>query len=197
MPTAGKVSIAGFDLATASESAKARIGLADQPPSLYEFLTVAEHLAFVTEARGGDVARVGPLLDELGLAAIGERPCRELSFGMRQRVGLAAAMLGGARLVLLDETLNGLDPHAAGRAVRAVEAAAADGAAVVMSTHQLDVAARLCRRIVVMDRGKVVAERGSSDGPLTAAGLEALYLGLIPDTGDDGERATERATARA
>jgi ABC-type multidrug transport system ATPase subunit len=189
MPSAGTIAVAGFDLAGAADQAKARIGLADQPPSLYEFLTVAEHLALVCEARGGDLARVRPLLDELGLAVIGDRPCRELSFGMRQRVGLAAALLGDIKLVLLDETLNGLDPHAARRAARAVEAAAAGGAAVLMSTHLLDVAARLCKRVVVMDRGKVVAERRASETALTAATLEELYLGIIPDTGVDGERA--------
>jgi ABC-2 type transport system ATP-binding protein len=189
MPSAGTIAVGGFDLARQPDEAKARIGLADQPPSLYEFLTVAEHLEFVCEARRGDTARVRPLLDELGLAAIGDRPCRELSFGMRQRVGLAAALLGPIELVLLDETLNGLDPHAARRAAGAVVAAAKAGAAVVMSTHLLDVAARLCTRIVVMDRGKIVAERAGEGGPLTASALEELYLGVIPDTGVDGERA--------
>jgi ABC-2 type transport system ATP-binding protein len=194
MPSAGRIAIGGHDLAKAPDEAKARIGLADQPPSLYEFLTVAEHLAFVSEARRGDPARVRPLLDELGLAAIGDRPCRELSFGMRQRVGLAAALLGAVELVLLDETLNGLDPHAARRAARAVEAAAAGGAAVVMSTHLLDVAAKLCTRVVVMHRGTIVAARGAGDGALTAAALEELYLGTIPDTGVEGEIAAAGAT---
>jgi len=189
MPAAGRIVIGGFDLATRAEEAKARVGLADQPPSLYEFLTVAEHLEFVCEARSGAVARVRPLLAELGLAAIGDRPCRELSFGMRQRVGLAAALLGDIHLILLDETLNGLDPHAGRRAAGAVQAAAAAGAAVVMSTHLLDVAARLCTRIVIMDRGTIVAERGGDGAALTAAALEELYLGTIPDTGVEGERA--------
>lgn len=183
LPAAGTIAVAGFDLVGAAEQAKARVGLADQPPSLYEFLTAAEHLEFVCEARGGDVARVRPLLDELGLAAIGDRPCRELSFGMRQRVGLAAALLGDIKLVLVDETLNGLDPHATKRAAGVLTAAAAAGAAIVISTHVLDVAARLCSRIVVMDRGKIVAERRGADAPITAAMLEDLYLGIIPDTG--------------
>jgi ABC-2 type transport system ATP-binding protein len=183
MPTAGTIRIAGHDLATAAEAAKARVGFADQPPSLYEFLTVAEHLRFMAEARSGDPAAVAPLLDDLGLASIADRPCRELSFGMRQRVGLAGALLGDVELVLLDETLNGLDPHAARRAARAVEAAASRGAGVLMSTHLLDVAARLCKRVVVMDRGTVVAERGGDGGALTAPALEELYVGIIEDRG--------------
>jgi ABC-2 type transport system ATP-binding protein len=180
LPSAGRITVAGFDLAAEAESAKAKVGLADQPPSLYDFLTVTEHLTFTCEARNGDTTRIAPLLDELGLAAIATRPCRELSFGMRQRVGLAAALQGDIALLLLDETLNGLDPHAARRAAAVVTAASARGVAVLMSTHLLDVAARLSTRIVVMDKGTIVAEKTTD---LTPAALESLYLSTIPDTG--------------
>jgi ABC-2 type transport system ATP-binding protein len=105
---------------------------------------------------------------------------------MRQRVGLAAAIVGPVELVLLDETLNGLDPHAS-RAARATLRAAADaGAAILMSTHLLGVAERLCDRILVMDAGKLVADkRGDDVRALLAQGphaLEELYVSLIPDT---------------
>jgi ABC-2 type transport system ATP-binding protein len=116
-----------------------------------------------------------------------ERPCRELSFGMRQRVGLAAALVGPVQLVLLDETLNGLDPHAV-RSARATLRAAADrGAAILMSTHLLGVAERMCDRILVMDKGKLVADRRGAElddllqnGP---SGVEDFYVSLIPDDG--------------
>ena len=68
------------------------------------------------------------MLAKLGLEKIAERPCRELSFGMRQRVGLAAALVGPVKVALLDETLNGLDPHAA-RAARTTLRAFADAGA--------------------------------------------------------------------
>jgi ABC-2 type transport system ATP-binding protein len=127
------------------------------------------------------------VLAALGLARIARRPCRELSFGMRQRVGLAAALVGPVELALLDETLNGLDPHAA-RAARATLRAAADGgAAILMSTHLLGVAERLCDRILVMDQGKLVADhRGDAVRDLLAQGpaaLEDLYVSLIADEG--------------
>lgn len=184
LPSRGSIELDGEDLATAPRSARAKVGFADQPPALYEFFTVEEHVGFVAEARG---ATAGDVLAELGLAKIAQRPCRELSFGMRQRVGLAAALVGPVKLVLLDETLNGLDPHAA-RAARAKLRRTADaGAAILMSTHLLGVAERLCDRIVVMDKGKLVADRRGDDvKTLLAQGpnaVEELYVSLI---GDDG-----------
>ncbi len=186
-PSRGTIAIGGVDLAARPLDAKRKVGFADQPPGLYEFFTVAEHVAFVAEARGGNADGVAPLLDELGLAGIAKRPCRELSFGMRQRVGLAAALIGGVDVVLLDETLNGLDPHAARAARATVAAAALRGAAVLMSTHLLGVAERLCQRVIIMDQGKLVADRAGAElDALLAAGpgaLEDLYVSLVADRG--------------
>lgn len=186
MPSHGEIRIDGTDLATDPLEAKRKVGLADQPPSLYEFFTLAEHVAMIAEARGDrDRAAQDRLLADLGLGGVAGRPCRELSFGMRQRVGLAAALVAAPSVVLLDETLNGLDPHAARRARAALVAAAERGAAVVMSTHLLGVAERLCHRIVVMDQGKVVADlAGDELARLYAGGvgaLEEMYVSMIAD----------------
>jgi ABC-2 type transport system ATP-binding protein len=186
MPSAGTIRVAGHDLAREPLAAKARLGLADQPPSLYEFFTVAEHVAMVAEARGDrDRAGQRALLDELGLGKVADKPCRQLSFGMRQRVGLAAALVGDLAVVLLDETLNGLDPHAARRARSVLTAAAGRGAAILMSTHLLGVAEGLCQRIVVMDDGRIVADlAGDELAGLLAGGpgaLERLYVETIAD----------------
>ena len=187
LPSAGAVVIDGADLATAPRAARGKVGFADQPPALYEFFTVEEHVAFVAEARGAEAGAGATVLDRLGLAKIAQRPCRELSFGMRQRVGLAAALVGPVQLVLLDETLNGLDPHAARAARAALRAAADAGAAILMSTHLLGVAEHLCDRILVMDKGKLVADRRGPDvAQLLAQGpraLEDLYVSLIADEG--------------
>jgi ABC-2 type transport system ATP-binding protein len=187
VPTAGTITVGGEDLATAPRSARKRVGFADQPPALYEFFTVAEHVGFVAEARGTDRSAAEAVLADLGLSKIAQRPCRELSFGMRQRVGLAAALVGPIELALLDETLNGLDPHAS-RSARATLRAAADrGAAVLMSTHLLGVAERMCDRILIMDKGKLVADRrGPEVAELLAKGptaVEDLYVSLIADEG--------------
>ena len=187
VPSTGTISIASQDIAQAPRSIRGKVGFADQPPALYEFFTVAEHVGFVAQARGADAAAGDAVLEQLGLAKIMNRPCRELSFGMRQRVGLAAALVGPVELVLLDETLNGLDPHAV-RAARATLRAAADrGAAILMSTHLLGVAERMCDRILLMDKGKLVADRRGAEleellrkGP---SAVEDFYVSLIADEG--------------
>ncbi|GAB4564514.1 MAG: ABC transporter ATP-binding protein [Haliangiales bacterium] len=187
LPTRGRIQIGGGDLAADPMTAQTRVGFADQPPSLYEFFTVAEHLAFVGESRGHtDAAAQRQLLDALGLGGIADRLCRELSFGMRQRVGLAAALVGDISALLLDETLNGLDPRAAKSAREVVKDAAEGGAAVLMSTHLLGVAERLCHRIVIMDQGQLKADVSGAEldalldqGP---GAVETLYLSLVAES---------------
>jgi ABC-2 type transport system ATP-binding protein len=176
-PAAGTIVVGGQPAA----AARARVGLADQPPTMYEFFTVAEHVEFCAEARGrARDPETKTLLAALGLDAVAERLVRELSFGYRQRVGLAAALAGGTDVVLLDETLNGLDPHAARSAREALLAAKARGAAVLLSTHLLGVAERLCTRIVIVDRGKLVEDlAGEALEALISKGagaVEELYL---------------------
>jgi ABC-2 type transport system ATP-binding protein len=187
VPTSGTIVVAGQDLATAPRSARGKVGFADQPPALYEFFTVAEHVAFIAEARGSNRAAAEAVLASLGLEKILARPCRELSFGMRQRVGLAAALVGDVQLILLDETLNGLDPHASRSARAALKAAADRGAAVLMSTHLLGVAERMCDRILLVDKGKLVADKhGAELADLLAKGpsaVEDFYVSLIADEG--------------
>jgi ABC-2 type transport system ATP-binding protein len=187
LPSAGTIAIAGEDVAHAPRAVRKKVGFADQPPALYEYFTVAEHVGFVAEARGAAAGAGQAVLEQLGLARIMQRPCRELSFGMRQRVGLAAALVGPVELVLLDETLNGLDPHAV-RSARATLRATADrGAAILMSTHLLGVAERMCDRILVMDKGKLVADRrGDELAELLRGGpsaVEDLYVSLVADEG--------------
>ena len=174
-----------------SRTAAQWIGFADQPPGLYEYFTVAEHVAFVAEARGAEppvaAEQTAQTLAMLGLAAIAARPCRELSYGMRQRVGLAAALVGNTRVVLLDETLNGLDPHAARHAYAALSAHTANGGAVLLSTHLLGGLPPRCDRVMLMYGGKITQNlAGAELATLLARGPDALndlYLANIPDTG--------------
>ena len=186
-PSQGSITIDGDDLAKAPRSARAKVGFADQPPALYEFFTVEEHVGFVAEARGAEKAAVAAILDALGLSKIAKRPCRELSFGMRQRVGLAAALVGPVKLILLDETLNGLDPHASRAARSTLRATADKGAAILMSTHLLGAAELLCDRILLMNKGKLIADKRGPDVKTLLGGgptaVEDFYVSLVPDEG--------------
>jgi ABC-2 type transport system ATP-binding protein len=179
VPSAGMVRIDGDD----ARLRRAMVGLCDQPPTMYEFFTVEEHLAFVAEARGAPAAGTAALIQKLGLDPVAKRLVRELSFGYRQRVGLAAALAGETRIVLLDETLNGLDPRASRLAREVLLAYAKEGATILMSTHLLGVAERLCTRLVFIDRGKLVRDlRGDELEAVITAGagaLEDLYLSLV------------------
>ncbi len=188
LPSHGTIEVDGQELSSAPRSARSKVGFADQPPALYEFFTVEEHVGFIAEARGVDpIATVAAILADLSLSKIAKRPCRELSFGMRQRVGLAAALVGPVKLVLLDETLNGLDPHASRAARSTLRTATDKGAAILMSTHLLGVAERMCDRILVMNKGKLVADvRGEEVKTLLASGpsaVEDLYVSLVADEG--------------
>jgi ABC-2 type transport system ATP-binding protein len=189
VPSAGRIRVDGTALDEAPLKVRARIGFADQPPSLYEFYTVEEHLAFVGQTRGeAETETHAQILADLGLSSIAKRLCRELSFGMRQRVGLAAALVGGVDVVLLDETLNGLDPRAAVRARSALSKAAGGGAAILMSTHLLGIAERLCQRILIMDQGVLKADvSGNELDALLAKGpgaIEEMYLSLVTEPGE-------------
>jgi ABC-2 type transport system ATP-binding protein len=188
LPAAGTVKVAGQILKSADRAVRAQVGLCDQPPSLYEYHTTREHVGFVAAARGAP-PQVDELLASLGLGPVADRLCRELSFGYRQRVGLAAALAGATQVVLLDETLNGLDPHAARRARDSLTEVAARGACVLMSTHLLGVAERLCTRLLVLDGGKLVADlAGEALDQLLAGGpgaLEEKYLALVKEPTED------------
>ena len=176
--------VAGQDAARAPRSARAKVGFADQPPALYEFFTVAEHVGFVAEARGAARAP-RDVLEQLGLARDRDRPCRELSFGMRQRVGLAAALVGPVELVLLDETLNGLDPHAV-RAARAPSRRRRPR----RGDPDVDPPARRRRadvpRILILDKGKLIADQRGAELDALIQGARRgrdFYVSLIADEG--------------
>jgi ABC-2 type transport system ATP-binding protein len=184
-PHGGQVFIDGVDARQDPLAARRRVGLCDQPPTMYEFFTVAEHVEFVAESRGhAGAAATRAMLEALSLTPVIDRPIRELSFGYRQRVGLAAALVGGTDVILLDETLNGLDPHAARAAREVLLSAQGAGATILMSTHLLGAAERLCTRLLFIDGGQLKRDvaRAELEALLDEGGagaIEALYLELV------------------
>ena len=136
------------------------IALIPETPDVYPMVSVWEHLAFVaalTKQPPGWEARAETLLERLAMSAERNTLGNALSKGMRQKTLLAATVLGGAPVLLLDEPMIGLDPLGQ-RELRAILAdLRADGHLVLVSTHLLESAAAMCDRMLVIDRGRLVA----------------------------------------
>ncbi len=201
-PDAGAVEIAGVPLARAPLEARARLGFVPDHPYLYERLSAREFLELVGALYDLEPAaaraRAEELLTRLDLAGAADDLVETYSLGMRQKTSIAAALLHDPPLLMLDEPLQGLDP----RAVRAVKdllrERAARGLGVLVSTHLLEVAERLCDRVAVIHHGRKVAEgtleelrRAAADirgGPPDGgpASLEDVFLALTREGGEGG-----------
>lgn len=136
------------------------IALIPETPETYPMLTVREHLAFVaalTKQPRGWEARADALLARLGLEEVRDTLGHALSKGMRQKTLVAATVLGGAPVLLLDEPLIGLDPLGQRELRAIVRDLRSAGHAVLVSTHLLESAAAMCDRMLVINRGRLVA----------------------------------------
>jgi len=156
-------------LATAGEVA----GFLDGP-SLYPMLTARQNLGAVCALRRLPEATVGGALDQVGLADVADDRVRGFSLGMRQRLGLAAALLCRPRLLVLDEPTNGLDTAATQHIHQVLTRLITDGTAVVLSSHRMDHLALLCSDVTILRTGHV-AYTGSM-AALAAGQAERDYL---------------------
>lgn len=155
-PTSGSVRVAGIDVATDPNAARARVGYVPEDPRLYDYLTAREMITFVAEIRGG-----GDIEAALAVAALdddADRPIQEYSQGMRRKTAIAAAMVARPPLYVLDEALNGLDPPSAARVTAALRRACDEGASVILSTHVLDTLEKIADRLVMISEGRVLAD---------------------------------------
>jgi ABC-2 type transport system ATP-binding protein len=165
-PTSGRVRVAGADVAERPVVARRQVGYLPEQVMLYPDLTVRRYLAFVAGVKGLSRAEARPAIEQelerCGLRDVAQRHCGKLSKGYRQRVGLAQALLGDPEVLVLDEPTVGLDPVQTVEMRNLVQGLA--GRTVLLSTHILSEAAAVCSRVVILSRGRVVAED-------TAAGL--------------------------
>lgn len=164
-PDAGTVRVRGRD--PRDWRARTAVGAALQELAFPQPLRVRELVTLV--ARHFAAARADDVLERFGLAALVERQLGALSGGQRRRLGVALAFLGRPSLVVLDEPTAALDTEARRAVWAAVAAARADGAAVLVATHELGEAEAVASHAVVLDRGRVVAD-GPLDGVRAAAG---------------------------
>src|SRR5262245_38092729 len=198
-PQAGRIAVGGAELGTAPLSARARLGYVPDEPILYERLTPLEFLEFVAalyDVPPADASRrAAGLIERFELGDAQGELIQTCSRGMRQKVSIAAALLHDPPLVLLDEPLTGLDPHAVRALKDLLRERAARGLGVLVSTHLLEVAERLCDRVVILHRGRKRAEgtpaalrEGKAD-----ATLEDVFLALTSDAGPATDAAAPRS----
>ncbi len=158
-PTAGRVRIAGFDLARSPLEARRCLGFLPENVSLYLDLTVIEFLRFVGRARGLSRAQAWSEADRVvpvtGLEMVRNRIIGYCSRGYRQRIGLAQVLVGDPPALVLDEPTVGLDPAQIAD-VRQVIAELARDRAVILSTHILPEASRLCDKVLILNHGRCV-----------------------------------------
>ena len=158
--TSGRVLVGGHDMATDNVEAARRIGYLPERPPLYDALEVASYLRFVAKVKGVRRAAIARELDRVvaacGLGPVFRLEIFKLSKGYRQRLGMAQALLGEPEVLLLDEPTAGLDPGQIQEAREVIRAAGRD-CAVLLSTHILAEVTLVCRRVAIIDHGRLIA----------------------------------------
>jgi len=160
-PTSGTVKVAGYDVQAQSMPAKAASGYVPDTPNLYAKLSGRELLRFVGDLYSMDRTQVARRIDELlrmfDLTAVGDDTVDSYSHGMQQKASLAAALMHDPKVLVLDEPTVGLDPKSARLIKDILRQMAERGAAVMLSTHILEIAERMCDRIGIINKGELIA----------------------------------------
>jgi ABC-2 type transport system ATP-binding protein len=165
LPTSGRAQVLGRDVPAALPAVLPQVGALVESPAAYPHLSARANLRLLDAAApstGGGAraraARVDEALEALGLGQVGRRPVRGFSLGMRQRLGLAAAIVRRPRLLVLDEPTNGLDPQGIALVTELLMGLSAQGTTLFVSSHLLSEVESLCTRVGVMDRGRLVVQ---------------------------------------
>jgi ABC-2 type transport system ATP-binding protein len=158
VPSAGRVSLFGQDLAD-EPSLLRRVGSLVDGGAFYPFLSGRRNLEVLAKTHGGGGERIDALLDQVGLARDSGRKVKRYSTGMRQRLGVAAALLGDPDIVILDEPVNGLDVAGIQDMRRLIRSLASDrGKTVFLSSHLLSEVQQVCDRVAIINKGELVRE---------------------------------------
>jgi len=182
--TSGRIEVLGRPMPRAAREVLPQVGSLVEGPAFYPHLSGRANLALFDAAgprvTGGDRRRrIDDALARVGLDRVGRRPVRAWSSGMRQRLGLAAALLRAPRLLVLDEPTNGLDPHGTREVRDLLAELAAGGTTVFLSSHLLAEVELVCTRAAIVDRGRLVAQ----DRVAALLGPTGRVLVTTPDVG--------------
>ncbi|MFI5807953.1 ABC transporter ATP-binding protein [Streptomyces sp. NPDC051561] len=185
-PTSGTARVLGSPMPRAARTVLPKVGALIEGPALYGFLSGRDNLlrydsADPTADPRTRRARVSAALDRVGLTPAGSKKARAYSLGMKQRLGLAAALLQPRELLVLDEPTNGLDPQGMREIRSLVRELAAEGTTVFLSSHLLDEIEQVCTHVAVMARGRLLTQ-----GPVAelSTGVRGRLVVTTVDTGD-------------
>jgi ABC-2 type transport system ATP-binding protein len=161
-PDGGELRVAGIDALRRPEQVRRVIGLAGQYAAVEPAMTGRENVTMVArlygQTRRQARANTAVVLDQLGLTDAADRPVSTYSGGMRRRLDLGASLVGAPRLLLLDEPTTGLDPRSRNELWEAIRSMVRAGTDVLLTTQYLDEADQLAQRVVIVDKGRVIAE---------------------------------------
>jgi ABC-2 type transport system ATP-binding protein len=192
-PSSGTAEVAGVDVALDPAAIRAVIGYMSQKFSLYPDLTVGENIELFAGLYGVTGARYGErrawVLEMAGLAGRERRLTAELSLGWKQRLALGCAVLHEPPILFLDEPTSGVDPLARRRFWDLIDALAAGGTTVLVSTHYME-EAEYCHRVAIMNRARIIAldrpaalRRALEEEGVASPSLEDVFLAIIDRAG--------------
>jgi ABC-2 type transport system ATP-binding protein len=190
VPTSGSGTVLGYSLGDPA-AYLARVGALVEAPAFWPGLTGTENLRVLAQLADHDPGRIPEVLDLVGLAARGGDRFGQYSFGMKQRLGIAAALLGDPELLVLDEPTNGLDPSGINEMRQLIADIGGGGRTVLVSSHILSELEQVCDWLIVIDRGVLVYE-GPADGFLSDA---APVIAAAPQHDEDRDRLASLARA--
>jgi ABC-2 type transport system ATP-binding protein len=178
-PSDGTAIVAGFDVLDQPIEAKRRTGYLPETPPLYPDMSVVDYLSFVAKIKGVPSPerrqRVGTVMEKTRISDMADRLCGRLSKGYKQRVGLAQALIHNPDVLVLDEPTAGLDPKQIIETRKLIKELAGDHT-IVLSTHILPEVAQTCQRVVIINKGHLVAVDTPSNLTARLKGSETMYL---------------------
>ncbi len=190
----GRATVAGYDVFTHPIEAKRRTGYLPETPPLYPDMTVREYLDFVARIKRVPAAerkrRVETVMERTRVADMAARHCGKLSKGYRQRVGLAQAIIHNPEVLILDEPTAGLDPKQIIETRELIRGLAGDHT-IVLSTHILPEVSQTCQRVVIINKGKVVAVDTPDNLTDRLRGSETMFVQV------EGDEASAKAALTA
>ncbi|MDR1990576.1 MAG: ABC transporter ATP-binding protein [Acidobacteriaceae bacterium] len=192
--TEGKAIVAGYDVFEQPIEAKQRTGYLPETPPLYPDMSVKDYLTFVSKIKGVPsserTSRINTVMERTRIADMANRLCSRLSKGYKQRVGLAQALIHNPEVLILDEPTAGLDPKQIIETRQLIRELAGDHT-IVLSTHILPEVSQTCQRVVIINKGRVVAEDTPDNLTARLRGSETMYV-QIDATGADAHTALTR-----